>query len=244
MLHTTKGIVIHQFKFKEKSVIAKIYTEKFGIQSYIINGVRSKKSVNKFAYLQPLSLVEINAYHKENRGLQQLKSIKLDVPFNEIPFDVIKGSMAFFVAEIIHKSIKEEESNASLFAFLHQSILVLDDANKNYTNFHLYFLILFTKHLGFSPELPPNYNATEQFYFDLQEGTFTSIKPIHPVYLDKEIGGIIIHILKNNYQGLEKLTLNSQQRGILLNGMIDYFNIHSENFDYLKTKEVFEELFI
>ncbi len=94
MLHTTKGIVIHQFKFKEKSVIAKIYTEKFGMQSYIINGVRSKKSANKYAYLQPLSLVEINAYHKENRGLQQHKSNKIDQPKNKNPKDLKKESKA------------------------------------------------------------------------------------------------------------------------------------------------------
>ncbi|PIZ05346.1 MAG: DNA repair protein RecO, partial [Flavobacteriales bacterium CG_4_10_14_0_8_um_filter_32_5] len=126
MLHTTKGIVIHQFKYGEKSVIAKIYTEKFGLQSYIINGVRSKKSTNKFAYLQPLSLVEINAYHKENKGLQHLKSIKLDIPFQYIPFDVYKGSIAFFVAEVIYKTIKEEEANSELFDFLYNSVQVLD----------------------------------------------------------------------------------------------------------------------
>lgn len=243
MLHTTKGIVIHQFKFKEKSVIAKIYTEKFGMQSYIINGVRSKKSANKYAYLQPLSLVEINAYHKENRGLQQLKSIKLDVPLNEIPFDVIKGSIAFFVAEIIHKSIKEEEPNISLFSFLHQSILALDLANKNFSNFHIYFLVLFTKHLGFSPELPQNL-STKELYFDLQEGAFTPIKPIHPVFLEKEFGATVSYILAHGYKGMDELSINNQQRSVLLNGMIDYFNIHSENFDFLKTKEVFEELFI
>ena len=77
MLHTTKGIVIHHFKYAEKSVIAKIYSQKHGLQSYIINGVRSKKSKNKAVYLQPLSLVEINGVHKEKSSLQQLKNIQL-----------------------------------------------------------------------------------------------------------------------------------------------------------------------
>ena len=79
MLHTTKGIVIHHFKYAEKSVIAKIYSQKHGLQSYILNRVRSKKSKNKAVYLQPLSLVEINGVHKEKSSLQQLKNIQLDL---------------------------------------------------------------------------------------------------------------------------------------------------------------------
>ena len=86
MLYTSKGIVLHHFKYGEKSIIAKIYTEKFGLQSYIINGVRSKKTKNKASYLQALSLIEINAVKKENKGLQQIKDIKIDISFQEIPF--------------------------------------------------------------------------------------------------------------------------------------------------------------
>ena len=108
MLHTTKGIVFNHFKYSEKSVIVKIYTEKFGLQSYIINAVRSKKSKNKLAYLQVLSIVEINAYHKENKGLQRIKDIKLSCPFQSIPFNIFKGSIAFFITETLIKSIKEE----------------------------------------------------------------------------------------------------------------------------------------
>ena len=243
MLHTTKGIVIHQFKYGEKSVIAKIYTEKHGLQSYIINGVRSKKSVNKFAYLQVLSLVEINAYHKENKGLQQLKDIKLDVPFEHIPFNVFKGSIAFFMAEIIYKSIKEEEANSQLFDFLYHSIQVLDVCEKNYSNFHIYFLTLFAKYLGFPPQhiVSENY---DNLYFDLQEGIFSYLKPFHAAFLDKEASSVLLKIIQTQYQEMETFVINGKLRTTLLKGVLDYYKIHAINFDTLKTKEVLEELFI
>lgn len=243
MLHTTKGIVIHQFKYGEKSVIAKIYTQKFGLQSYIINGVRGKKSTNKFAYLQVLSLVEINAYHKENRGLQQLKTIKLDLPFQSIPFNVYKTSIAFFIAEIIYKSIKEEETNTPLFDFLYHSIQVLDVCERNYTNFHIYFLTLFAKHLGFPPQhiIAENY---ENLYFDLQEGIFCPLKPFHAAFLDKEAAYVLIMIIKTQYNEIESFTIIGKLRAKLLQGLLDYYKIHAINFDTLKTKEVLEELFI
>lgn len=243
MLHTTKGIVIHQFKYGEKSIIAKIYTEKFGLQSYIINGVRSKKSANKFAYLQPLSLVDVNAYHKENKGLQQLKDIKLDVPFRDIPFNVYKGSIAFFIAEVIYKTIREEEPNSDLFHFLYHSVQVLDVTEKNYANFHIYFLTLFAKYLGFPPQVNTKLNA-ENKYFDLQEGVFLPIKPFHPAYIDSEASQIVLGIIQHHYQEIENTVINNKLRANLLQALLDYYKIHAVNFDTLKTKEVLEELFV
>jgi len=92
MLDTTKGIVIHHFKYAEKSIIAKVYTQKYGLQSYILNGVRNVKSKNKSAYLQPLSFIEINTFRKEKKGLQKIKNIQLDIAFNTIPFNISKSS--------------------------------------------------------------------------------------------------------------------------------------------------------
>ena len=242
MLHTTKGIIIHQFKYGEKSVIAKVYTQKFGLQSYIINGVRSKKSANKSAYLQALSLLEINAYHKENKGLQQVKNITLDVLFQSIPFNIHKTSIAFFIAEIIHKSIKEEEANLPLFDFLFNSILVLDLCEKNYNNFHIYFLALFAKYLGFPPKTTILKNQTPT-YFDLQEGVFCSLKPFHPMFLNQETTNVLAHIIQNQYNQLETFTITQKLRTILLNGLLDYYKIHAINFEELKTLEVLENLF-
>ena len=41
MTHKTKGIVLRTVKYGETSVIVTILTELFGLQSYLINGVRS-----------------------------------------------------------------------------------------------------------------------------------------------------------------------------------------------------------
>ena len=44
MLHKTRGIVFNVTDYQEASVIVQLFTEKFGIQSYIINGVRKPKA--------------------------------------------------------------------------------------------------------------------------------------------------------------------------------------------------------
>ncbi len=241
MLSSTKGIVIHHFKYSEKSVIAKVYTEKYGLQSYILNGVRNKKSKNKAAYLQPLSLVEIDANHKDNKGLQRVKVIELETPFNSIPFDIGKSSIAFFIAEILYKCIKEEEANIPLFQFLHKAIQVLDLSGNGYSNFHIIFLVNLCKHLGFYPQVS-NISDINSSYFDLQEGFFTTLLPHHKAFVDPPISTLLYQTLGTNFDAMETLEITHKQRKILLSTILNYYSLHLSNFDNLKTLEILEEV--
>lgn len=241
MLHTTKGIVIHHFKYGEKSVIAKVYTEKYGLQSYILNGVRNKKSKNKAVYLQPLSLIEINAFHKEQKGLQKVKNIQLDIPFTSIPFNIHKSSIAFFIAEILSKSIKEEEANEKLFDFLYNAIQVLDLKEINYNNFHLLFLANFSKYLGFYPQIP-EINDNVPLYFDLQEGCFVQLQPYHNAFIEPPTSKLFLLVFGTKFEAMESLAINTKQRKMLLNTFLDYYNLHLSNFDNLKTLDILEEV--
>ena len=239
MLFTTKGIVLHHFKYSEKSTIAKIYTEKFGLQSYILNGVRTSKSKNKAVYLQPLSLVEINANYKEKKGLQQLRSIQLAIPYNSIPFNIVKTSLAFFLAEVVYKSIKEEETNYSLFNFLYNAFQVLDVKEDGYANFHLIFLAQLTSFLGFEPQ-NKDIN-TQNFFFDLQEGHFVDIQPPHKAFANQGLSNHLKNILLTNFKNND-LILTNNDRKELLSLFLDYYHLHLSNFDNLKSVAVLQEV--
>src|SRR5660397_174261 len=105
MLATTEGIVLHFIKYGESSVIATIYTRDFGRQSYMINAARSKKSKNKASLLQPLFLVDLVAYQKQSRELHRVKELKSNQPYQNIPFDITKSSLAIFLAEVLYLSL-------------------------------------------------------------------------------------------------------------------------------------------
>ncbi len=40
MIHKTKGIVLKTVKFGETSLVVTAFTEMFGLQSYMVNGIR------------------------------------------------------------------------------------------------------------------------------------------------------------------------------------------------------------
>jgi DNA repair protein RecO (recombination protein O) len=70
MLISTEAIALSTIKYSESSVIFKCYTLSNGTKSYIIKGIRSKKNKSlSLGLFQPMTILEINANHKNNGGL-------------------------------------------------------------------------------------------------------------------------------------------------------------------------------
>ncbi|MDP5140324.1 MAG: DNA repair protein RecO, partial [Spirosomaceae bacterium] len=128
MLHKTRGIIINFIAYRETSIITKVYTEEFGIQTYIENGVRSSRGRNRMALFQPATLLDLVVYMNPKKDIQRISEIKCNNPYQTLPYDVLKSSIALFMTEILHKTLKEESENKPLFNFLNQTLIDLDES--------------------------------------------------------------------------------------------------------------------
>jgi DNA repair protein RecO (recombination protein O) len=149
MLHKTRGIVFRFTKYGETSIIVTIFTELFGLQSYIVNGVRSKSAKNKIALYQPLTLLDLVVYHREHANLNRIKEVKCLYPYQSIPTDIKKSAVAMFIIEVINKTVKEESHAENLCEFLIHSFVTLDQMADKTENFHILFLLKLSRFLGF-----------------------------------------------------------------------------------------------
>ncbi len=240
MLHKTRGIVFHVTHYSESSVVAKIYTELFGLQSYLISSVRKKKSKIKTAALQPLTLIDLVVYHKEGNGLQRLADAKNNPVLTSIPFDVRKSSIVLFMNEVLFKSVKEEEANQSLFDFIFDSIRLLDLQRIVNSDFHLLFLIQLTKHLGFYPR--ENYSSSTPV-FNLQEGVFQTDRPIHPFYMEQPVSEYFYILLKSDLDSHNDFKIPIQFKRQLIEKLMEYYQLHVSGFANIKSHKVLEEVF-
>ena len=126
MLHKTRGIVLHTLKYGESSLIVHVYTEKFGRQSLMIKGVRKSRKQSRANLFQPLFLLDFEIYHKEQRNIHLISSVGRSIPLNHIPYNHTLSTQALFMAEVLYRVLKEEESNPMLFHFLVNSVEYLD----------------------------------------------------------------------------------------------------------------------
>lgn len=241
MLSKTRGIVLHYFKYAESSIIVKIYTENFGLQSFLIRSTRSKKSKIKAGIFHPLTLLEFVASSKNKSGLHTIKEITDCSQLNGISLDIKKSSIAIFIAEVLKKSIREEEQNKSLFDFLFNTILFLDKKEGRVSEFHLYFLLDLTKFLGFYPQ---NNFREDCAIFNLHNGKFQEHLPEHNYFIEKGLSKYLYEIIEIPNTDREKYQISSGIRKELINKIIDYYRIHLNGFSIVRSHAVLEEIFL
>jgi len=236
----TEGIVLHFIKYGESSVIATIFTRKFGRQSYIVNASRSRKSKNKAAILQPLFLIDIEAYQKKSRDIQRIKELKINQTYQNIPFDITKSTQAIFLAEVLYKTIREQESSPELFDFIKNTLLYFDLMEDGWSNFHLYFLFRLTEYMGFMPDTT---KVGFEGWFDLRKGAIVPFEPPHPMFAHKEATEHLIKLSKLKMDELNQLKISRSMREYLLSVLLDYYQLHFENLGEMKSLKVLKEVF-
>ena len=237
MLLKTRGIIFRTVKYSETSIIADIFTEEKGLQSFIISGVRNPKSKVGSGVFQVMSLVELVAYYRDNGKLNRIKEVRPWEVFQSIPFQIEKMAVGMFMAEICQKSIKTAEKNQELFDFLCDSFLLLDRTEKSIANFHLAFMLRLTQYLGF---LPGGEFSEETPYFDLKEGVFEEVVPLHPNFLNKEESEDFGDLSEMNMLRAHELKFTRDRRRTLLKNLINFFKYHIDDFGEVQTHKVFE----
>lgn len=238
MLHATRGIVFHTIRYAETSLIAKIYTLQFGLQSYLVRGVHTTHPRHKPALFQPLSLLEIVVYHKERNTLQTVKEMQLCHPYCSIPADIRKSAVALFICELAYKSIREEEPNPGLFDFLWESCVVLDQTEGAVSQYHIGFALNLMRHLGIFPQQ----NLTWQTpIFNLREGVFQTNVPGHTHYLDESDSALFRQLLSESAgvsMAPPQVVLSSRKRDQMLDTILLYYKLHLPGFRDLQSHHI------
>lgn len=240
MLATTEGIVLHFIKYRESSVIATIFTREFGRQSFIVNAARSKKAKNKAGLLQPLFMVDLVTYQKQSRELQRIKELKNHQTYQNLPFDITKSTQAIFIAELLYKTIHEQESYPELFDFMKSALLYFDLMDSGWQNFHIYFLFRLTEYFGFMPDTT---KVGFESWFDIKKGSVVPFEPAHPLFANKEVTAKLIELSTLRINELDQFKISRSMRDCLLTVLIDYYQLHFESLGEIKSLKILKEIF-
>ncbi|WP_435413920.1 DNA repair protein RecO [Polaribacter aestuariivivens] len=235
---STKAIVLSAIKYSDTSLIVKCFTAQEGLKTYMVRGVlKAKKGGIKAAYFQPLNQLQIVANHNTKNHLHSIKEVQILNPYKSIYQDIVKQSVVLFLSEVLSYSIQEEEKNTQLYNYLETAFIWLDTHDK-IANFHLLFLFNFTRYLGFYPDVS---EATKNG-FNLLDGSFTNFTSEKNVisgndfYQFKKLLGI-------NFDSIENTSFGKNERQLVLQIIIRYFELHLDGFRKPKSLQVLETVF-
>jgi DNA repair protein RecO (recombination protein O) len=240
MTTKTQGIVLRTVKYSDKSSIATVYTREFGRVSYMIYGMSGRKSTLKSALFLPLTIIEINATYHPGKEIQQLKDVRIEHSLNTLLNDPIKNAIAIFLTELLYKTLKRQEADEPVFDFIKRAVMMMDEVEEGIANFHLIFMIKLTRHLGFEP----NTESVGGNYFDLLNGVFQQNKPIHNHFLNRETTRDFENLLLSDFVTMRTVLFSRSRRNDLLDGLIEYYQLHMPDFHGLNSVAILHELFI
>lgn len=243
MLATSPAFVLKTTNYSETSVIAKVYTREWGLQSVMIKGVRSAKSRNKQNLLQPLSYVDISMYRNEKKQIQFAKEVRPYKQWKNTPFDYEKTAITFFINELLYKTIREEASDVQMFDFIDECLSTLDQRQKSLADFPIRFLIKASAMFGFAPL--NNFTASNNL-FNLSDGRFVCQPDPNLPQQDSILGAVPSQLL-HNYLCMtdiynDETATNALQRNELLSALLEYFKIHFNQLGDFKSHVVLHEI--
>jgi DNA repair protein RecO (recombination protein O) len=246
MTHTTSGIVLRTVKYGETSVIATIYTSKFGLQSYLVNGVRkSSAKGSKAIMLQPAALLDLEVYHSDLKNLQRIKELSWAHLYQQLYNDVVRNSVATFMVELLTKVFRQPESNEDLYLFIEDAFLSVDQSAPEVTaNFAIWFALQLPQFFGLQlQEAPAALIKGDSLYLDLMAGQFTTEQPQHPQYLEGEWALIIADLLKvMQPTELAEFKLKKEARRTLLHALLQFYQYHFQDFGTMRSLKIMQEV--
>ena len=242
MLVDTDAIVIGALKYKDSSLIVSCYCEKLGLKSFIVKGVlNSKKGLIRRSFFQSLNILSIITNYQKNKPqrLHFFKEVKIVHPIQDIHLDIKKNNIALFLSEILKKTLPEDGGgvNVKLFYSLKKSILILEQ-KKISSAFYLKFLTELSRFLGFYPNIENIQNS----FFDLQNGCFSNTENFGNSIKGKSLS-VFKKILNTSFEKVDSLSISSNLSKEILENLMQYFHIHLQSFNNLKSYKILNDLF-
>ena len=241
-VHHTKGIVLRSLKYGETSLIVSIYTELFGIQQYIVKGIRtaSKKSSANASYFQGGALLDMQVQHQEIKNFQYIKEYQWAYLYRNLFNNVIKNSVLLYIIEMLQHCSKQPEANTEIFSLTEESLIMLDTANDAFTaNLSLYYSVKLAARLGF--EIQGHY-TTETPILDYQEGVFITEIPSHKYYMPASLSQPLSDLILSHVEDIGTVSLNRTIRNTILEHLQIFFRLHIPYYGKLNSPDILKQI--
>lgn len=236
MIRKTDAIVLNSRKFGDSSVICTMYTRAYGRRSFLIKGYRSSRARKRHSFFQPMSIIEIVYYHRDNRDLQIITETSNRFFLQTLQTDPVKITLGMVVIELFYHTVKEEEPNFPLFEFLGGVLAELDRREKHLIHVFLHFLVQLSGHLGFFPSDLVE-DATKPIHFDLRNGILQNA-PI----ADRGAWHALA-FARTPLDECHHIPVSQSDKHDLIATMMEYYKIHVEGFIVPGSLSVFQDVF-
>lgn len=240
MLQKTRAIILHAFRYGDSSLVVHAFTEAWGRSAFLLKGARKSKRNQRSSMFQPLYLLDLDVYYRENREMHWIRDASFSVAAMAHELDIVKSTQAIFISEVLMKTIREEEQNPALFNFLEQTSIWLFSAGSGLPSFHLFFLFKLSRYLGFYPR---NNFSEDNRFFNVASGAFSSNPDTLNIQQETLLGLQWKECFQSEYNSGYQVFNNHEKRNLFLDSMLQFYRLHHHSMRELKSLDVLRTVF-
>ena len=153
-------IVLNTTKLGESSLVLHALSREHGRRSFVVK-VSRRTPMSLFL---PLNILEADVTESPKSTLWRAGAVTARYPLGGIRSNIHKNTMTLFMSEVLYRAVKDGAREEGLYEWCERSILTLDAMERDYSNYHLRFLLEFASALGFSPSAESLAPFAGQYY--------------------------------------------------------------------------------
>ncbi len=241
MYEKFRGIVLNTVRYSDKHNIVHIYTDGRGLMSFAVPQGKTHAARMRNAMLMPLSLVDLEAGIRPDRGLLILRELRRNYPLATIYSDPLKNAVALFISELLAHVIQEPEGNDPLFRYIEQSVQLLEQLPGQVGNFHICFLYHLGAHLGIQPNVESYH---EGYWFDMTDGVFVPGSMRGHMLLQPQEAQVIHLLSRMTFSNMTRFRFTREERNRMLDVIISYYRLHNAAIGTLRSPDILKQLFV
>ena len=204
-------IVLNLTKLGESSVVLHALSREYGRRSFVVK-VSRKTSMSLFL---PLNILEADVTESQKSTLWRAGSVTARYPLNGIRSNIHKNTMTLFMSEVLYRAVKDGSREEGLYEWCERSILTLDAMERDFSNYHLRFLMELSVAMGFSPSAESLAPFAGKYYPMLSEFVQASFAEAMLMPMNGEVRNALSEILLKYLAHHSESSLNVQSLKVL-----------------------------
>ena len=241
MFETLHCIALRTIQYSDSRSILSAWSAERGYVSFAMPAGKGREASRRRALTMPLAAVEGVCDIRDCRDVMFIRDLKpMNVGIAMIS-DPAKLAMAFFLAEVFEKLLRNSQHDESLSLMIFDTVDALNRAGtRGVANFALWTLFRLTVPLGIEPDMT---GWHKNAIFDMEAAQWRMTLPSSGMAFAGNEAKAVKVLSRLSRENIERLRLTRDTRRTMLDGLLRYYDLHYCRLTPLHSLDVVSELF-
>lgn len=234
-------IALRTVRYNDRNNILTAYSRQLGRVAFIVPTGGGRAATRTRAITQPLGRFECVAMRRANRDIMQVKDMRSAPGSCDSGMGAVRGTLCMFLADVLGSLLHEQQPDEHLYDFIVLTAEKIGRASvERMANLHIAFLLRLQHFMGIEPDWA---TYVPGGVFDLADGIFRATAPMHGRWIPSGEAAAAYELRRMNLRNSHLWRMSQGERNLVLDRLIQYYQIHFQGLSTVSSLEVLRSVF-